>query len=96
MLTATLFQWVELKQDVPDSPVKKGNCGVVLDHLHPTNNQKEPGYTLEVFQDGETLDVISVPISWVTPLPKMWGFAASASTSESVPPQEIDEFQNFS
>ncbi|WP_242028658.1 type I restriction endonuclease subunit R [Anabaena sp. FACHB-1250] len=33
MTTATLFQWVELKQDVPNSPVKAGNKGVVLDHL---------------------------------------------------------------
>ncbi len=73
MITATLFQWVELNQDVPDSLVKKGDKGVVLDHLQPTKNQPEPGYTLEIFKDGETLDVISIPISWVTPLPEVWG-----------------------
>ena len=73
MTTATLFQWVELNCDVPHSSVKIGDRGVVLDHLLPTKNQKEPGYTLEVFKDGETLDVISVPISWVTPLPEIWG-----------------------
>ncbi|MBC5793663.1 DUF4926 domain-containing protein [Sphaerospermopsis sp. LEGE 00249] len=73
MKTATLFQWVELKQDVPNSLVKAGNRGVVLDHLNPTKTQLEPGYILEVFADGETLDVVSVPISWVNPLPETWG-----------------------
>jgi hypothetical protein len=29
MTTATLFQWVELKQDVPNSLVKAGNNGNV-------------------------------------------------------------------
>ncbi|MFE1748695.1 DUF4926 domain-containing protein [Coleofasciculus sp. H7-2] len=75
MTTARLFQWVLLNQDIPDSPVQKGDKGVVLDHLPPTKNQPEAGYTLEVFKDGETLDVISVPISWVTPLPEIWGKA---------------------
>jgi hypothetical protein len=73
MTTATLFQWVELKQDVPNSPVKVGNKGVFLYHLNPTTSQPEPGYILEVFEDGETLDVASVPISWVNPLPESWG-----------------------
>ncbi|GBF80414.1 DUF4926 domain-containing protein [Aphanothece sacrum] len=73
MENVKLFQWVELKQDVPDSPVKKGDRGVVLDYLKPTKRQSEPGYNLEVFKDGETLDVVSVPISWVIPLSKVWG-----------------------
>lgn len=73
MTTATLFQWVQLMQDVPDSPVKKGDKGVVLDRLPPTKKQPESGYTLEVFRNGETLDVISIPISWATPLPEIWG-----------------------
>jgi hypothetical protein len=73
MTTASLFQWVELKQDVPNSPVKAGNRGVVLDHLRPTKTQQEPGYILEVFKDGETLDVVSVPVSWVNLLPESWG-----------------------
>ncbi len=73
MTTATLFQWVELKQDVPNSPVKTRNKGVFLYHLNPTTSQPEPGYILEVFEDGETLDVASVPISWVNPLPESWG-----------------------
>jgi hypothetical protein len=73
--TATLFQWVEINQDVPNSLVKKGDKGVVLDYLQPTKSQPEAGYNLEVFKDGETIDVISVPISWVTPLPEIWGTA---------------------
>ncbi|MEA5618544.1 DUF4926 domain-containing protein [Cronbergia sp. UHCC 0137] len=73
MTTATLFQWVELKQDVPNSPVKAGNKGVILDHLNPTKTQPEEGYILEVFEDGETLDVVYVPISWVNPLLECWG-----------------------
>lgn len=84
MTTATLFQWVELNQDVPDSPVKKGDKGVVLDHLQPTKSQSEPGYTLEVFKEGETLDVISVPIFWVTPLPEIWGNSEPISTEMKV------------
>lgn len=73
MTTLALFQLVELNQDVPNTLVKKGDKGVILDHLNPTKNQPEAGYTLEVFKDGETLDVISVPISWVKPLPEIWG-----------------------
>jgi Domain of unknown function (DUF4926) len=73
MTTLELFQWVELNQDIPNTLVKKGDKGVILDHLNPTQNQPEAGYTLEVFKNGETLDVISVPISWVTALPEIWG-----------------------
>ncbi|WP_375509571.1 hypothetical protein [uncultured Nostoc sp.] len=73
MTTASLFQWVELKQHVPNSPVKAGDRGVVLDHLRPIKTQQEPGYILEIFKDGETLDVVTVPISWVNPLPETWG-----------------------
>lgn len=73
MATASLFQWVLLKQDVVDSPVRAGDRAVVVDHLPATQNQPEPGYVLEVFKDGATLDVVAVPVSWVTPLPEMWG-----------------------
>ena len=73
MKNIQLFQWVELKYDVPNSLVKRGDKGVVLDYLKPTNKQSEPGYNLEVFKGGETLDVVSVPISWVIPLPEIWG-----------------------
>ncbi|MEH1842338.1 MAG: hypothetical protein V7L20_27320 [Nostoc sp.] len=72
MTTVSLFQWVQLKQNVPNSPIKAGNSGVVLDHLCPTKTQQEPGYILEIFIDGEPLDVVSVHISWVNPLPETW------------------------
>jgi hypothetical protein len=38
-----------------------------------TTKQAEPGYTPEIFQLGETLDVVSVLKSWVRLLPKVWG-----------------------
>ena len=41
-----------------------------LKSIHP---QKEDGYIIEVFKDGETLDVVSVPVSWVKLLPEKWG-----------------------
>ncbi|WP_202895476.1 hypothetical protein [Iningainema tapete] len=50
MTIASLFQWVELNQDVPNGSVQLGGRAVVLDHLQLTKNQPEPGYTLEVFQ----------------------------------------------
>lgn len=73
MTTASLFQWVLFKQDVRDSVVKAGDRGVVVDLLPPNPMQAEIGYTLEVFREGETLDVVSVPASWVKLLPEMWG-----------------------
>lgn len=73
MKQAELFQWVELKQDVLNSLVRKGDRGVIVDQLSPNSKQKEAGYTIEVFKNGETLDVISVPVSWVTLLPEFWG-----------------------
>lgn len=62
-----------LKQDVLDSPVKKGDRGIIVDQLSPNSKKKEAGYMIEVFKNDETLDVISVPVSWVIPLSKFWG-----------------------
>ena len=73
MTTAPLFQWVVLTRDIPNSSVKAGDRGVVVDCLPPNKNQTEPGYTIEVFKDGETLDVVSVPSSWIMLLAKQWG-----------------------
>ncbi len=75
MTTIDLFQWVVLTQDVPNSQVKTGDRGVVVDHLPPNSTQREPGYAIEVFQDGETLDVVSVPGTWLDALPETWGTA---------------------
>ena len=72
MTTDVLFRWVVLKQDVPSSLVKAGDRAVIVDALPATANQSE-GYTLEVFKQGETLDVVSVPVAWVTFLPEVWG-----------------------
>ena len=72
MTTDVLFRWVVLKQDVPSSLVKAGDRAVIVDALPATANQSE-GYTLEVFRQGETLDVVSVPVAWVTLLPEVWG-----------------------
>jgi hypothetical protein len=72
MTTDVLFRWVVLKQDVPNSLVKVGDRAVIVDALPATANQSE-GYTLEVFRQGETLDVVSVPVSWVTLLAEVWG-----------------------
>lgn len=72
MQQSEMFQWVEFKQDVPDRLVKQGDRGVILDYLSPNNQQKEAGYTIEVFKDGKTLDVISIPISWVISLSMWW------------------------
>jgi hypothetical protein len=83
MKQAQLFQWIEFKQDVSDSPVKQGDRGVVLDHLSPNSKQPVPGYTIEVFRNGETLDVVSVPVSWVRILPEMWGDLSPATTTKT-------------
>jgi len=68
MTTANLYQLVELKQDVPNSFAKAGHKGLVLDHHNSNANQPEPGYTLEVFENDKTLDIVSIPISWCVPI----------------------------
>jgi hypothetical protein len=64
MKTRTLFQSVELSQDVPNTNFHQGDLGIVVEYLEPNETQPEAGYLLEMFQNGETLDVIAVPISW--------------------------------
>jgi hypothetical protein len=72
-MTNFLFHWVALNCDVPNSEVKAGDRAVIVDCLSPTVKQSEAGYALEVFREGETVDVVSVPVSWVTLLPEVWG-----------------------
>ena len=67
MKTAKLFQSVELTQVVPGTPFHAGDLGIVVEYLEPNENEPEAGYLLEMFQNGETLDVIAVPISWAKP-----------------------------
>ena len=73
MTTDVLFHWVVLQRDLPESRVRAGDRAVIVDCLSPTAKQSEPGYTLEVFRQGETIDIVSVPISWVLLLPDVWG-----------------------
>ncbi|WAL59493.1 hypothetical protein [Thermocoleostomius sinensis] len=63
MATVDLFQWIVVDQDVPNILVKAGDRGIVVDCLPSNETQPELGYVLEVFKDGETLDVASVPVS---------------------------------
>lgn len=78
-----LFHWVVLLRDVPNSAVKIGDRGVMVDELPFSTMHQEAGYTVEVFQSGETLDVVSVPISWVKVLPEVWGQIENAPRSQS-------------
>ena len=66
MQTVQLFQQVELCRDVPDTIFKKGDQGTIVEYLPPNEQQSEAGYLLEMFDNNETLDVIAVPISWIT------------------------------
>ncbi|NJP11118.1 MAG: DUF4926 domain-containing protein [Leptolyngbyaceae cyanobacterium RU_5_1] len=84
MAADALFHWVLLKQDVPDSLAKKGDRAVIVDYLPPTQQQPEPGYALEIFKAGETLDVVFVPVSWVTLLPEVWGQPESVPTRSNM------------
>jgi hypothetical protein len=78
-----LFHWVSLKCDVPNSGVKAGDRAVIVDCLSPTVKQAEAGYALEVFRGGETVDVVSVPVSWVTLLPEVWGQSEASAVEAS-------------
>lgn len=66
MQTVQLFQQVELCRDVPDTIFKKGDQGTVVELLTPNEEQPEAGYLLEMFDNNETLDVIAVPVSWIS------------------------------
>jgi hypothetical protein len=85
MTTASLFQWVILQRDVPNTLARVGvhavslkeNRAVIVDLLPANSKQPEPGYTLEIFKDGETIDIVSVPISWAIPASETWGKSRS-------------------
>ena len=55
----------------------------MVDRTPAAAKQPKPGYVLEVFEQGETLDVVSVPISWVTLLPDVGGQTAGAAIEAS-------------
>jgi hypothetical protein len=68
-----LFHWAILLQDIPDSAVRRGDRGVIVDELPFSTVHQEVGYILEIYRSGETLDVVSVPASWVQVSPEVWG-----------------------
>ena len=45
---------------------KKGDQGTIVEYLPPNEQQSEAGYLLEMFDNNETIDVIVVPVSWIT------------------------------
>jgi hypothetical protein len=66
MQTVQLFQQVKLCRYVPDTIFKKGDQGTIIEYLPPNEQQSEAGYLLEMFDNNETIDVIAVPVSWIT------------------------------
>ncbi len=67
------FHWCVLLQSVPESLILKGDRAVIVDKLPFTSFYQDCGYTIEAFRDGQTIDVVSVPQSWVKVLSEVWG-----------------------
>ncbi len=65
-----LYQRVALARDLPEHGLQKGDVAVIVEHLPATPaSEGEEGYALEVFNAlGETIDVVIVPASAVTPV----------------------------
>lgn len=65
-----LYQRVVLSRNFPEHNLKKGDVVTLIDYVpHPSGG--EDGYILEVFNAvGESIDVITVPMSAVQPLNK--------------------------
>lgn len=65
-----LYQRVALTRDIPEHNLYQGDVAVVVEHLPGTAaSGSENGYALEVFNAiGETIAVVMVPASSVTPL----------------------------
>jgi hypothetical protein len=82
-MSQSLFHWCVLLQSVPESLVNKGDRAVIVDDLPFTSFYQECGYAIEVFRDGETIDVVSVPESWVKVLPEVWGDEAKARNAST-------------
>lgn len=64
-----LYQYVALSRDLPEYNLKGGDVAMLIDYVtHP--NGGEDGYILEVFNAaGDSLAVLTVPISAVEKLP---------------------------
>lgn len=64
-----LYQYVALSRDIPEYNLQQGDVAMLIDYVtHP--NGGEDGYILEVFNAaGDSLAVLTVPISAVEKLP---------------------------
>lgn len=66
-MTYKLFEEVVLLKDIPEKKLKKGDVATIVEHLPVSKG--EDGYSLEVFNAlGETIAVITVPVSAIEPL----------------------------
>ncbi|MBC6935348.1 MAG: DUF4926 domain-containing protein [Chloroflexi bacterium] len=63
-----LYQQVALTRNVPDAKLYQGDVAVLVDFVeHPADG--EQGAILEVFNAlGESIDVVTVPVSAIAPL----------------------------
>lgn len=63
-----LYTEVALTQDIPGARLKLGDVAVLIDFVdHPSSG--EQGAILEVFNAvGESIDVVTVPVSAIEPL----------------------------
>ena len=65
----TLFEEVVLLKDIPEKKLKKGDVATIVEYH--TVLDGEDGYSLEVFNAvGDTVAVITVPVSAIKPLSK--------------------------
>ncbi len=70
-MTEALFHWVVLLRDMPGTEVRSGDRAVIVDLLAAPEAGREAGYSIEVFRGA--VDVVSVPVSWVTVGAEVWG-----------------------
>lgn len=63
-----LYKEIALTRDIPAENLKKGDVAIVVDYVpHPTGG--EEGAILEIFNAiGESVTVVTVPISAIAPL----------------------------
>jgi hypothetical protein len=60
-MTFELYTKVVLTRDVPDSVLRKGDIGLVVEYLPASASRQEDGYILEFFDAvGNTIDVVPV------------------------------------
>jgi len=68
MIMPELYKEVALTRDIPAENLKKDDVAIVIDYVpHPTGG--EEGAILEIFNAvGESIMVVTVPISAIAPL----------------------------